>query len=222
MLSKVFIDEEVPECAPVPWRQGHTHSGSSDKPAKPVLPHNEMGHLRGRIAELEAELETKVAQAYAAGVNAGEESARQKLEAGVREVVQQMSNSIADLSGLRSEILRRAEVDAVSLCMEIARKVLHHELSTEETAMDSLIRAALEKLQGQEIYRVRVHPDQEAAVRACLDGTARGRAVTVVADPVQNLGGAIFEISRGSLDASVETQLTEIERGLAERLEARA
>ena len=31
-------------------------------------------------------------------------------------------------------------------------------------------------------------------------------------------GGAIFEIGRGSLDASVDTQLGEIERGLVDRL----
>jgi flagellar biosynthesis/type III secretory pathway protein FliH len=68
---------------------------------------------------------------------------------------------------------------------------------------------------------VRVHPDQEKVVRACLDQTGRGQAISVIADPVQPKGGAIFEISRGALDASVETQLTEIEHGLIEQLEAR-
>jgi flagellar biosynthesis/type III secretory pathway protein FliH len=43
----------------------------------------------------------------------------------------------------------------------------------------------------------------------------------VISDPVQREGGAVFEIGRGSLDASVETQLAEIERGLIDKLEAR-
>ena len=45
--------------------------------------------------------------------------------------------------------------------------------------------------------------------------------IAVVGDPMQPQGGAVFEISRGSLDASVETQLAEIERGLIDQLEAR-
>jgi flagellar assembly protein FliH len=98
---------------------------------------------------------------------------------------------------------------------------LHRELSIDGSALEALIKAALEKLQSQEAYRVRVHPDQEKVVRACLDRTGRGQAIAVVGDPMQPQGGAVFEISRGSLDASVETQLAEIERGLIDQLEAR-
>jgi flagellar biosynthesis/type III secretory pathway protein FliH len=43
----------------------------------------------------------------------------------------------------------------------------------------------------------------------------------VIHDPSQQQGGAVFEISRGALDASVETQLREIECGLTDQLEAR-
>jgi flagellar biosynthesis/type III secretory pathway protein FliH len=39
-----------------------------------------------------------------------------------------------------------------------------------------------------------------------------------VGDVAQSRGGAVFEISRGALDASVDTQLREIERGLADQL----
>jgi flagellar biosynthesis/type III secretory pathway protein FliH len=40
----------------------------------------------------------------------------------------------------------------------------------------------------------------------------------VLADPSRELGTVIFETQRGNLDASVESQLQEIERGLADRL----
>jgi flagellar assembly protein FliH len=122
---------------------------------------------------------------------------------------------------MRAETIRRAEGDTVRLAIEIARRVLHRELSIDGSALEALIKAALEKLQSQEAYRVRVHPDQEKVVRACLDRTGRGQAIAVVGDPMQPQGGAVFEISRGSLDASVETQLAEIERGLIDQLEAR-
>ena len=86
------------------------------------------------------------------------------------------------------------------------------------SALEALVHAALEKLSSQEVYRVRVHPDQEPMVRACLQRMGRQAGLEVVGDPSQERGGAIFEIAHGSLDASVDTQLREIERGLADRL----
>ena len=49
-----------------------------------------------------------------------------------------------------------------------------------------------------------------------------GAAIELVPDGTQQRGGAVFETSRGLLDASIETQLQEIERGLADQLQRRA
>jgi len=43
--------------------------------------------------------------------------------------------------------------------------------------------------------------------------------VEVVPDASREPGTLIFETERGNLDASVESQLEEIERGLADRLQ---
>jgi flagellar assembly protein FliH len=219
MLSKVIKDARV-ELTPVSWRLA-APAAPADQPYGTLLERGEAARLRARVAELEASLEAKPRQAYEAGVRAGEESARRELESEVRETVQQLADTMAGVAGMRAETIRRAEADTVRLSIEIARRVLHRELSVDGSALEALIKAALEKLQSQEVYRVRVHPDQEKLVRACLDQTGRGQAIAVVNDPVQPRGGAIFEISRGALDASVETQLAEIERGLIDQLEAR-
>jgi flagellar assembly protein FliH len=220
MLSKVLKDGGI-EFEPVAWRRSAVSGGCAARPDGAVAS-GEMAQLRARIAELEAATDTKLRQTYESGMRAGEESARQSLESGVRETVQQFAATIADLAGTRAETIRRAEGDTVRLAIEIARRVLHREVSVDGSALEGLIKAALEKLQSQEVYRVRVHPDQERLVRACLDQTGRGQAIAVVNDPVQPRGGAVFEISRGALDASLETQLAEIEHGLIDQLEARA
>jgi flagellar biosynthesis/type III secretory pathway protein FliH len=59
-------------------------------------------------------------------------------------------------------------------------------------------------------------------VQTCLDEIGRGQSIQVVSDPVQPKGGVVFELSSGLLDASVDTQLAEIERGLTDQLEAHA
>jgi flagellar assembly protein FliH len=78
--------------------------------------------------------------------------------------------------------------------------------------------AALEKLQGQEIARVRVHSSHTALVTARLKESCCGRIVEVVADAACEPGTVVFETERGNLDASVESQLAEIQKGLADRL----
>jgi flagellar assembly protein FliH len=220
MSSRVLKHAAV-EVAPVPWRDRPAACAPAVQPVPAAAADAEVARLRASIAELEAVLETKSRQSYEAGVRAGEESARRDFESGVRETAQQLAATIAELAGTRAETIRRAEADTVRLSIEIARRVLHRELSIDGSALEALIKAALEKLQAQEVYRVRVHPGQEKLVRACLDRTGRGQAIAVVGDPVQPQGGAVFEISRGALDASVETQLAEIERGLIDQLEAR-
>ncbi|MGA2722530.1 MAG: FliH/SctL family protein [Bryobacteraceae bacterium] len=218
MLSKVLKDAEV-EIAPVPWRRFTVSPASAAQPDT-AAGDGEVAQLRARIAELEAAVETKSRQSYTAGVRAGEEAARRSLESGVHEAVQRLAATAAELVETRAETIRRAEADTVRLSIEIARRVLHREISVDGSALEALIKAAMEKLQAQEVYRVRIHPDQEKLVRACLDQTGRGQSIVVVSDPAQPEGGAVFEISRGSLDASVGTQLAEIERGLIDQLEA--
>jgi len=220
-MSSRVLKEQGLELAPVAWRRHTSTPAAAPKPDTPSAANAEMAQLRARIAELETAVETKSRQSYAAGIRAGEEAARQSLEAGVRETVQKLAATIVELAETRPDTIRRAEADTVRLSIEIARRVLHRELSVDSSALEALVKAALEKLQGQEVYRVRIHPDQEKLVRACLDQSGRGQSVTVVSDLSQPKGGAVFEISRGSLDASVDTQLAEIERGLIDQLENR-
>jgi flagellar assembly protein FliH len=221
MLSRVLKDAGL-ELAPVPLRRRMVFSAAANPRDAAAGATAEVAQFRARVAELEAAVETQSRQSYSAGVRAGEESARLSLESGVRDVLLKLAATIADLAETRSEAIRRAEADTVRLSIEIARRVLHRELSVDSSALEALIKAALEKLQAQEVYRVRAHPSHEKLLRACLDRTGRGQSVAVVGDPLLPLGGAVFETSRGGLDASVETQLAEIERGLADQLEARA
>jgi flagellar biosynthesis/type III secretory pathway protein FliH len=81
-----------------------------------------------------------------------------------------------------------------------------------------LVIAALEKLQGQEISRVKVHPSHVALVKASMQQALSGGVVEVLSDPSREVGSVIFETARGNLDASVDSQLREIERGLADCL----
>ena len=56
-------------------------------------------------------------------------------------------------------------------------------------------------------------------MRECLLKCVPGSGIQIVVDPGLQLGDVIFETAQGDLDASIDTQLREIERGFADRLE---
>ena len=105
------------------------------------------------------------------------------------------------------------------LALAIARRVLRRELAVDPDALESLLLGALEKLRGQEISRVRVHPSHaDADRRLPSEGVPRRGDRGDPGSGGEPPGTAIFETERGNLDASIESQLQEIERGLADRL----
>jgi len=177
----------------------------------------EAGAREADAAGLAAQAEPGTEEAYQRGLREGEAAARGVLQP----VLERLAHSIDLVAGLRARVRKEAEADLVKLSVAIARRILHRELSVDPEAILGLMKVALEKLQAQEIHRVRVHPDLEAVVRAALERFAAGRSVQVVSDRGREPGAVVFETERGNLDASVETQLQEIGRGLADRLRGR-
>ena len=91
---------------------------------------------------------------------------------------------------------------------------MRRELTVDPESLLGLLKAGLEKIEASELRRVRVHPEHAPVLARLLEGSAR--EVQLAADPALPVGAVIFETSRGSLDAGLETQLKEIERGFAD------
>jgi len=166
-------------------------------------------------------VEQRIRAAHAAGLREGEVSGQRRAAAELRPVIERLCQSIEEISSLRARLRGEAERDLVRLALAIARRVLGRELTIDPEALHGLVLGALDKVKAQELCRVRVHPGQQAAITECLR-KAMTAAVEVVADPACQPGTVILETERGSLDASVDSQLAEIERGLADRLRRQA
>ncbi len=128
----------------------------------------------------------------------------------------QVARTIEELSGLRQRFRHEAEQDVVALAIAIARRILHRELTVAPEALLGLVKAALEKIELREVHRVRVSRYDAPMVTQYLEKMGLPRPIEVIADPGLLRGAAVLESSRGALDASVETQLAEIERGFAD------
>lgn len=180
-------------------------------------PHVQVTELHGRIVELERALQRDVLSARESAFRAGEAAGREKAVAEVQAAMERLVRSTAELAGTKARLRREAEHDLVQLSIGIARRILRRELTVDPEAIGGLVRAALDKLQARDLCRIRVHPDHQAIVRRLLDRQSVTSA-EVVADAALQPGDVVVESKRGDLDASIESQLTEIERGFADRL----
>ena len=146
----------------------------------------------------------------------GEAAGRVQAQAEVRPVLDQLSRAARELAALRPRLREQAEEDLIRLAVAIARRVVRRELTVDPQTITGLVKAALQQLAAGETACLRVHPDHEAIVRGFLADAGHG-SITVAGDGALARGSAVFETARGNLDASAETQLAEIERGLTDR-----
>lgn len=212
MSSDIAAPGDIRSASPIAWRRveapGNCTAALSDSVAPCPAPSGQTNET----------IEQRIKEAHAGGVREGEAVGRKRAASELEPVMERLERTIAELGGLRARLRREAESDLVRLALAIARRILRRELAVDPDAIHGLVLGALEKLQGQEIFRVRVHPTHAGIVSGSLSQMAAAAPVEVVPDASRELGTVIFETDRGNLDASVESQLREIERGLSDRL----
>jgi flagellar assembly protein FliH len=208
MSSRVLPADDPRGVGPVPWRQ------VADLPARA----DGASDGAAQLAAMEQQWEQRVRAAHTAGFSEGETAGRTRAAAEVQPVIERLARSIEELGGMRATLRRECEADIVKLSLAIARRVLRREMAVDPDAMQGLVVAALQKIQAQDICRVRVHPSHAAQLTKWLRESSGTQRVEVLADNSREPGSLIFETDRGDLDGSVDSQLQEIERGLADRL----
>ena len=220
MLSRLITLGSAGEFSRMTWMPAAARAGP--RPAAPRAddapkPEPLEAVFQASMAAFEREAERKIAQSREEGYREGLATGAAQAESAVHGALERLVTGIAALADERTRAIEQAESDMIALAVEIARRVLHRELTVDTGAVEALVKAAVEKLQTQERTALRVHPEHVAPVRGFLERMGKAAQIDVVADPGQEPGGLVFDLSTGQLDASIETQLREIERGLADR-----
>jgi flagellar assembly protein FliH len=218
MLAKVIRRAAEP-FAPVEWPA--TGPRSQDAAVQSADPGPaDLAQLRSEIASLQAQLQQAhtdaqrhVQEALASGRRDGDESARQVFEKQLEIELSKLRQMIRDLAAAGPKLRHQTEEDLVRLSVAIARRILHRELTIDPDALTGLVKAAFERLDQREIHQLRTDPGSLTTVRKLVEGLDLARAIKVIADPSLRAGSLLLETTRGQLDASIETQLNEIQRG---------
>ena len=173
-------------------------SSATDPPAPPI--------------DVEAIQREAFQEGYGEGERAGSEAALEQF----RGSIASFGRTVQELAAFKQKLRAEAEKELVELSLTIARRVVRRELSLDPTTVLALVRTCFDVYQRAEFHSVRVSPDDLEEVSAYFEENP-ARNLEIRADPAVSSGGAVFETSQGQLDGRVETQLGEIEYGLADR-----
>jgi flagellar assembly protein FliH len=144
---------------------------------------------------------------------------------GLAAAEQAMSESVKHLMALANDVhenhavfYRSAERQVVDLALQIAQKVVEHEVENIPDLAIHVIRAALEEMDARTAVRVRVSPDDEELLRrrwaqVVPSGIVADR-IELVKDEHVRSGGAIIETNHGQVDAQLETKLAQLGNAL--------
>lgn len=220
MSCKILPPDKAADAAPMDWSRA-PGTAIPATPAARRLPDAVVGADdeaggRQRLQQAEAEAKRRADAEYQRGFAEGESSGAKKAAAKLEPVMERLARSISDLAGYRDRFRRESEQDLVMVSIAIARRILRRELVIDPEAILGLVKVAMDKVSLRETHRIRVHPEDVAVVRTHLQRIQAPQAIEVEGDAGLERGGVIFETARGSLDASMETQLRVIERGFAE------
>jgi flagellar assembly protein FliH len=213
MSSGILRSKGEAEGSPIAWRVAGAPAPSRET-AKSSTP-------EPRTADRQEDTEALTRAAYAQGLAAGETAARERAQQKLDPVLNGLNSMIAELAASRKRVRAEAEDDAVKLAIAIARRVLYREIATDPEAILGLVKAAFSKLNARETHRLRVSPSDVAVVQEYRAKLQLPPGLEIYPDGALTSGSAIFETARGELDASVDTQLSEIERGLTDTLKRR-
>lgn len=218
MSSRILRAAEV-EYAPLYWSEAGPVG--EDAGLSPLPAHRALAATGGADAA-PPDWEALVREAREEGRREGESSARRDYETELEGLRARLVRSIEALAAYRPRLRQQAERQVVELALAVARRILRREVTVDPEAVGGLVRSALDNLSLREVLSVRCHPSFAAPIQAGLERLGAPVAIRVESDPCLEAGGVVIETNHGVLDASVNVQLEEIERGFADLLEPAA
>lgn len=150
-------------------------------------------------------------QAFQEGFQAGQDSGKRAAQAESDAKIAALGQAVAALTSHKDRLRHEVEREVVDLAMAVARRVVRREISVDPRATAGIVRSVLDESSAGEVQRIRANPADVELLKEAV-----GEGVEILADDGIARGGAVLETTRGSLDARMDTQLDEIERGLAD------
>lgn len=165
--------------------------------------------------EVNERIQTLLAQerdrAFQEGLASGYQKAHAELAAEQENQRQKLHIALDSLKSYRPQLRRQAERDTVELALAIAKRLIHRQIEADPSVLVGLVKAAVDDIDAHDKLTLRVAPEWH--------GLFLGLDIPVQADDSLEGQTLILESANAYWDAGVDSQLDEIRRGLADRLD---
>lgn len=129
---------------------------------------------------------------------------------------EKLVQTLEEVAHLQTSLMARVESDLLRLALEVAKKIVQREVTVDHEVALTLTRVALSRLHNRALATVRLHPEDYAYVNAHSERLGSHSSIEIVADRSIGRGGCLVETEMGDVDARIEQQFAEIERGFFE------
>ncbi len=151
-------------------------------------------------------------QAYQEGFKKGQEEGYKKGEddakANFEPFLETLQDSINQLGTFRQQMYSKVEREMVEMVVDLAKKVIQHELSLSEDRVQKMIQLATHSVMGREFMNLRVHPQDKTYAEAYRpelhEMFGEIKNIRIEADPSIRRGDCVIETNFGTVDARLE------------------
>jgi flagellar assembly protein FliH len=203
--------------SPILWRLAGGAPAVLVSTSQPIVLRAEGKTGEADLQALEQRVQVSHQEGYAAGIAAGKQQATDRMQP----VLASFAGMIQELAQLKKKFRRDAESSTVGLALAVARRVLYREMAADPEAILGLVKAAFDKCNARETHRLMVSPADLAVIQEHAPRLGFPSGLELASDAKLPRGSVVFETSRGDLDASIDTQLLEIERGFTDIIRRR-
>lgn len=169
-------------------------------------------------SEDEAIMEASQAEGFQKGYAEGSEKASLEMKLLMEETSEKARVLLQQAHEAKEELIQEAEPFLVELSCSIAEKIVERQLTVEPEFVLDLIRSNLARKREKGIISLCVAPSQFAFVHAAREELALSvdsqAELQILPDSTVRDKGCVIRSSFGSVDARVDTQLTEIKKEL--------
>ncbi|MEW6379322.1 MAG: FliH/SctL family protein [bacterium] len=176
----------------------------------------------GKIREeaFQQGLSQGLAQGLAQGLSQGREEGRKECRKEIRDRLLPLEDTLKRLINrieqVQQIILTKQEQEIIQLCIEMARKIIHTEISQNREIILANLREGLKFVGNHKVTGIKLNPRDLDRIHQAQEEISQSflnlDGVSLEGDPGILPGGCLIQTDLGYVDASMETQLRALDK----------
>ncbi len=167
---------------------------------------------RNTVLDHEEQLRNVEKKSYEQGYREGERVGKQIGEEMISTTAARYEQALAELVQAHQQLQQSMEIQTVELALEIARKVIQREVSTDPDLVSALAMVALKRVQSHQAVTLRVSRHDFGRVHDAV--TSVNGSITIAEDPSLGRGDFMMDTGSTHMDGRLHNQVETLGRAM--------